>query len=91
MEDSLYKRKWGLRAIETVMLNYLLFLIAFQPFEEYYNCLHPSPNSELIHFVCDWDKDDFVKLDDTIFLKKTKEDDNPIKKRARQKYWEKRK
>ena len=72
------------------MLNYLLFLIAFQPFEEYYNCLHPSPNSELVHFVCNWDEDDFVKLDNTIFLKKVKEDDSPIKKKARYKYWEKR-
>ena len=40
-----------------VMTHYLLFLIAFQPFEEYYNCLHPSPNSELVHFVCNWDEE----------------------------------
>ena len=69
---------------------YLYFLLAFQPFEEWYHCNHPNTSSELLHFACNWKEDDFIKNGDMVFLKKEKSDDNKIKKHFRDKYWEKR-
>ena len=69
---------------------YLYFLLAFQPFEEWYHCNHPNTISELPHFACNWKEDDFIKNGDMVFLKKEKSDDNKIKKYFRDKYWEKR-
>ena len=71
----------------TMLGNYLLFLIAFQPLEEYYNCLHPNLVSELPHFVCTWDEGDFEKVGKRNVLKKKCDTDNKYKAWGRQQYW----
>ena len=69
---------------------YLYFLLAFQPFEEWYHCTHPNIISELPHFACNWKEDDFINHEEMVFLKKEKSDDSKIKKHFRDRYWEKR-
>ncbi len=62
-------------------------MIAFQPLEEYYNCLHPNLVSELPHFVCTWEEDDFEKVGKRIFLKKKRDTDNKYEAWGRKQYW----
>ena len=91
MDNSINERKWGLGVIGDMFLNYLLFLIAFQPFEEYYNCAHPNVVSELPHLVCTWEEEDFIKIDKRWVLKRQRDTDNKYKAWGRKQYWKKRK
>ena len=88
MDYSVLTGKWGLRAIEGMLINYLLFLMAFQPLEEYYNCLHPNLVSELPHIVCEWEEEDFIKVGKKTILRKEREEDNKFEAWGRRKYWE---
>ena len=74
-----------------MLINYLLFLMAFQPLEEYYNCLYPNLDSELLHFVCTWEEEDFIywNISKQYELKKYRKSDNKYKAKARKKYWDK--
>ena len=74
-------------AIENVIANYLLFLIAFQPLEEYYNCTHPNTTSELVHFVCTWEEDDFIQIGKRWVLKRERDTDNKYEAWGRNQYW----
>ena len=71
----------------TMLSNYLLFLVVFQPFEEYYNCLHPNLDSELLHFACTWEKEDFERVGKKNVLKKKRDTDNKYEAWGRQQYW----
>ena len=69
-----------------VVTHYLLFLVAFQPLEEYYNCSHPNNFSDMPHFVCTWEDGDFETIGERKFLKKEREGDNKYEVWGRQKY-----
>ena len=73
----------------TMLGNYLLFLVVLQPFEEYYNCLHPNLDSELLHLVCTWEEEDFEKVGKRNVLKKKRDTDNKYEAWGRKRYWKK--
>ena len=72
---------------------HLGFALIFQVTDEIWNLNNPRirPNEEYI--LCNWNKEDFypTKIDNRWILKEYKEDDGPFKRKAREKYWEKRK
>ena len=70
-----------------VVAHYLLFLVVFQPLEEYYNCAHPNNFSDLPHLVCTWEDEDFEIINERKFLKKEREGDNRYEIWGRQEYW----
>ena len=69
-----------------VISNYFLFLLCFQPIEEYYHCTHPSLGSENLHIVCNWKEEDFIITEKRITLKKSNPNDNKIKEHFRKRY-----
>ena len=60
---------------------------------EYYNCEYPrvedSYSSE--GFLCNWEDDDFYRENGEWILTKSDSTDNCYEKKARDKYWKKRK
>ena len=65
---------------------WFVFVLALQPFEEWYNCNHPSENNRL-HLVCDWDEQDYINYQDIYILRKEVKEDNKIKAYYRNKHY----
>ena len=72
-----------------VLGHYLLFLLILQPIEEFYTCDRPNTiGTELPHFFCDWEDEDFIEYaGGKRILKPRRESDNFIKRYYRNKYW----
>ena len=73
-------------------------MIPFQTLEEIHNCNNPNTlgnKTQPNHLVCNWDEEDFevvvVNRKTYRVLKTQDKDDNYFEKRARKKYWKKRK
>ena len=73
-----------------VMAAYFLFLLSFQPFEELHNCNNPNLIGIVPHYVCTWEKEDFIKLKNgQKVLRPKRKTDSKIKAYYRKKYWNK--
>ena len=67
---------------------YFMFLLLFQPIEEFYTCNNPNTISNGIHILCEWEDEDFRKLPNgNRVLKRIRSTDSFVKEYYRQKYW----
>ena len=74
------------------MKYYLVLTLFLQIGEEFYTCNNPNLiGKQNIHILCDWDRDDFVKLrDGSKVLRPVRKKDNLAKAYYRKKYWDNR-
>ena len=77
----------------TVVGNYLLALLLFQPVEEIYNCNNPNlKGTQNLHLICDWNPEDFYRnTSNELVLRPKRKKDNLIKAHYRKKYWDEKK
>ena len=60
--------------------------------DETWNINNPRPNPKKVYYFMQWEKKDFYnnKINNEWVLRKYRKTDNNLKRKARNKYWEKR-
>ena len=75
-----------------MILNLYIIATLLTISDEIWNINHPRKYSYNKYYLVYWDSKDFysVKIEDEWVLRKYRKTDNKIKRKARNKYWEKR-
>jgi hypothetical protein len=72
------------------MLAHFIVILVGLGIGEYANCKYPRVEEGYSSegFVCNWEEDDFYKMNDEYYLSPVDSTDNCFEKKAREKYWE---
>jgi hypothetical protein len=72
------------------MLTHFIVILVGLGIGEYANCKYPRVEEGYSSegFVCNWEEDDFYKVDDDYLLLPEDSTDNCFEEKAREKYWE---
>ena len=72
------------------MLTYFIVILVGLGVGEYANCKYPRVEEGYSSegFVCNWEEDDFYKVNDEYLLLPVDSTDNCFEEKARERYWE---